>query len=126
VPWRDGVINIILLHTHTHTHTDTPHTHTHRHTHTPHTQTLTHTHIMLSQHFTSNFSLHTTRYSHATPSLTEKDLRLLSFVPVYRNALSFPVCFSRWGIENFYMVFPYSVKERVTKTEIFQRLSKNA
>jgi hypothetical protein len=24
--------------------------------------------------------------------------------------------FSRWGIENFYMVFPYSVNERVTKS----------
>jgi hypothetical protein len=39
--------------------------------------------------------------------------------------LSFPVCFSQWGIENFYMVFPYSIKERVTKIEIFQLLSKN-
>jgi len=38
-----------------------------------------------------------------------------------------PVCFfSRRGIENFYMVLPYPVKERVTKTEIFQWLSKNA
>jgi hypothetical protein len=34
------------------------------------------------------------------------------------------VCFSRWGIENFYIVFPYSLKERVKW--IFQWLSKNA
>jgi len=27
-----------------------------------------HTHIILPQHFTDNFSLHTTRYTHATPS----------------------------------------------------------
>jgi hypothetical protein len=67
-----------------------------------------------------------TQYSPATPTCTAKDLRLLSFVPVYRHVLSFPVCFSRWGIENFYMVFPYSVNETVTKTEIFHRLSKNA
>jgi hypothetical protein len=39
--------------------------------------------------------------------------------------LSFLVCFSQWGIENFCIVFLYSIKERVTKTEIFQLLSKN-
>jgi hypothetical protein len=44
----------------------------------------------------------------------------------YQRALSFPVCFSRWGIENCYIVFPYSINVRVTKTGIFQRLSKNA
>jgi hypothetical protein len=65
-----------------------------------------------------NTSLHTTLYSHATPSCTKKDLRLLSFVPVYQNALYFPVHFSRWEIKNFYIVFPYSVKERV-KQEYF-------
>jgi hypothetical protein len=97
VLWRGGVRNIILLHTH-----------------------------IPSQHFTNNFSLHTTHYSHLTLSWTEKDIRLLSFVSVYQHALSFPVCFSWWGIENLYMVFPHSVKERVTKTEIFQWLSKNA
>jgi len=48
VPWHGGVRNIILLHTHT----------------------------ILSQDFTNNFSLHTTRYSHAAPSWTKKDLRL--------------------------------------------------
>jgi hypothetical protein len=85
VLWRAGVRNIILLHTH----------------------------IILSQHFTNKFSLHTTFYSHATPSWTEKDLHLFSFVSVYQHALSFAVCFSRWGIENFYIVFPYSLKERV-------------
>jgi hypothetical protein len=90
VPWRGGVRNFILLHTH----------------------------IILPQHCTNNFSLHTTRYSHATLSWTDKHLRLFSFVPVYRHALSFPVCFSRWGIENFYMVYPYTVKERVTETGI--------
>ena len=90
MPWHGGVRNIILLHTH----------------------------IILSQHFTNNFSLHITLYSHATPSWTENDLHLLSFVPVYQHALSFPVCFSRWGIENFCIVFPYSVKERV-KQEYF-------
>jgi len=77
-----------------------------------------HTHVILSQHFTNNFSLHTTCYSHATLSWTEKDLRLSSFVPVYQHALSFPVCFLRWGIENFFMVFPFSIKEIVTKTVI--------
>jgi hypothetical protein len=40
-----------------------------------------HTHI-LSQHFTKKFFFHTTLYSHATPSRTENDLCLLSFVPV--------------------------------------------
>jgi hypothetical protein len=50
----------------------------------------------------------------------------LSFVPVYQHALSFPVCFSQWGIENFYIVFPYSIKERVTRTGIFQWVSKYA
>jgi len=99
VPWHGGVRNIILLHTHTHTHT----------------------HIILSQHFTNNFSLHTTRYSHPIPSWTEKDLLLLSFVTVHQHAFSFPVCFSQWGIENFYVVFSYSIKER--KTEIFHWLS---
>ena len=38
--------------------------------------------------------------------------------------LSFPVCFSLWGIKNFHVVFPNSFKERVTKTGIFQLLSK--
>jgi hypothetical protein len=95
VPWHCSVRNIILLHTH----------------------------ILLSQHFTNNFPLHTTQYSHVTPSWTEKELRLLSFVPVYRHALLFPVCFSWWGIENFYMIFPYTVKERVTKTEILNWFS---
>jgi len=83
-----------------------------------HLTSHTHTHIILSQHFTNNISLHTTLYSHATPSWTENDLRLLSFVPVYHHAIYFPVCFSRWGIENFYTVFLYSVKERV-KQEYF-------
>ena len=32
--------------------------------------------------------------------------------------------FLLWGIENFYVVFPNSFKERVTKTGIFQLLSK--
>jgi len=36
----------------------------------------THTHTIPSQHFTNNFSLHTTRYSRATPSWIEKDLHL--------------------------------------------------
>ena len=55
-----------------------------------------------------------------------------NFVPVYWNALSFPVCFSLWRIENFYMVFPavlhthiadcwlrneYSVRLVITKLE---------
>jgi hypothetical protein len=40
VPWHGGVRNIILLHTH----------------------------IVPSQHFTNNFSLHTTLYSHPTLS----------------------------------------------------------
>jgi len=48
MPWLGSIRNIILLHTHTHTH------------------------IILLQHFTDNFS-HTTRYSHMTPSRTEKD-----------------------------------------------------
>jgi len=81
VPWRGGVRNI-LLHTHTH--------------------------IILSQHFTNNFSLHTTLYLHATPSCTENDLRLLSFVPLYQHALYFPVRFSRWEsrISTLYFVTP--------------------
>jgi hypothetical protein len=82
----------------------------------------THTHIILSQLFTHNLSLHTTLFSQATPSWTKNDVHLLSFVPVYQQVLSFPVCFSRWGIKNFYVVFPYSVKERVAKTGIFQWL----
>jgi len=40
VPWRGSVRNVILLHTHTHT--------------------------TLSQNFTKNVFLHTTRISHAT------------------------------------------------------------
>jgi len=74
---------------------------------------FTHTHIILSQHFTNNFSLHSTLYSHTTPSCTKNNLRLLSFVMVYQHVLYFPVRFSWWEIENFYLVFPYSVKERV-------------
>jgi hypothetical protein len=85
---------------------ETPSYFTHTHTHTR-TRARAHT------HFTNNFSLHTTLYSHATLSCTENDLRLLSFVPVYQHVLYFPVCFSRWEIENFYIVFPYSVQERV-------------
>jgi len=54
-----------------------------------------------------------TQPSHSTPSWTENDLRLLGFVPVYQHVLSFPVRFSRWGIENFYIVFPYSLKQKV-------------
>ena len=126
VPCRGSVRNIILLRarvralTHTRAHTRT-HARTHAHTHTH-----THTHSILPQHFTDNFSLHNTRYSHATPSQTKKDHHMLSAVPVYWLALSFPVYFSQWGFKNLYMIFPYSVKERVTKTEIFQQLSKNA
>jgi hypothetical protein len=96
VPWCGGVRNTIFLHTH----------------------------IILSQHFTNNFSHHTTLYSHATLSCTKNDLHLLSFVPVYQHALYFPVRFLRWEIENFYIVFPYSIKERVKW--IFQWLSENA
>ena len=98
VPWSGGVRNIISLHTH----------------------------MILSQHFTNNFSLHTTQYSHVTPSWTEKDLSLLSFVPVYRHALLFPVCFSRWGIKNLYMIFSYSIKERLTKQRYFRGSLTNA
>jgi hypothetical protein len=54
-----------------------------------------------------------TQPSHSTPSWTRNDLRLLGFVPVYQLALSFPVRFSWWGIENFHIVFPHSLKERV-------------
>ena len=63
---------------------------------------------------------------HKRPSRTEKDQCLLSDVLVYQLALSFPVHFSQWGIDNLYMIFPYCVKERVTKTDIFQLLSKDA
>jgi hypothetical protein len=72
-----------------------------------------HTHIILSHHFTNNFSVHTTIYSHVTLSWTENDLHSLSFVPVYQHVLYFPTCFSWWEIENFYIVFPYTIKERV-------------
>jgi len=54
-----------------------------------------------------------TQPSHSTPSWSKNDLRLLGFLPVYQHALSFPVRSSQWGIENFYIVFPYSLKERV-------------
>jgi len=54
-----------------------------------------------------------TQPSHSTPSWTESDLRLLCFIPVHQHALSFPIRFSRWRIESFYIVFPYSLKERV-------------
>jgi hypothetical protein len=54
-----------------------------------------------------------TQPSHSTPSWTENDLHLLGFVPVYQHALSFAVRFSRWGIENFCIVFLYSLKETV-------------
>jgi len=57
VPCLGSVRNIILLHTHIH--------------------------IILPQYFTDNFSLHTTYYSYATLSRTEKDQRLLSDIPVY-------------------------------------------
>ena len=45
-----------------------------------------------TQNPTDNFSLHTTRCSHAPPPWTEKD-HFLSDVPVCQLALSFPVCF---------------------------------
>jgi hypothetical protein len=89
-----------------------------------HTHTHAHIIIILSQHFPNSFSLYTTLCSHTTLSCTENDLHLLSFVPVYQYALYFPVCFLQWEIEHFYIVFPYSVKERVKW--IFQRMSKNA
>ena len=37
---------------------------------------------------------------------------------------SLPLCFSLWVIENLYMVFPNSVKERVSNKGIFKRLYK--
>jgi len=74
---------------------------------------FTHTHIILSQHVATFLftqpSIHT-RHSHEPRTTC-----LLSFVPVYQHVLSFPVCFSQWGIKNFYIVFPYSLKERVKK-----------
>jgi len=63
-----------------------------------------------------------TQPSHSTPSWTENDLHLFRFVPVYQHALSFPVRFSRWGIESFYIVFPYSLKERVKQGYFSGRL----
>jgi hypothetical protein len=37
----------------------------------------------------------------------------------YQHALSFPVCFSQWEIENFYIIFPYSINVRITKKGYF-------
>ena len=76
-----------------------------------HKHNLTSRHTSSTLHWQLFSSL--TRYSHATPSRTEKDQHLLSDVPVYRLLLSFPVCFSRWGINNLYMIFPYSIKKTV-------------
>ena len=41
---------------------------------------------------------------------------MLRAVPGYRHVLSFPVSFSLWGIKNFHVAFPKSIK--------FQLLSK--
>jgi hypothetical protein len=71
--------------------------------HTHHTSSTLHWQLFASP----------TRYSHMTPSRTENDQHLLSDVPVYKLSLSFPLCFSWWGIDNLYVVFPYSIKKRV-------------
>jgi Na+/melibiose symporter-like transporter len=87
-------------------------------------------------HFTSHTHTH-------TPYLLNTSLTTFLFTPLvihvrHRHELrktyicsSIPTCliiFSMflWGIENLYVAFPNSVKERVTKTGLFQLLSKNA
>ena len=92
---------------------------------------LLHTYMIFSQNFTNNFlSSHHSQFTcnilAASLSQTETDQILLSAVLVYRLAPSFAVYLSRGGFESLYIIFSYFVKERVTKTEIFQRLSKNA
>jgi len=93
VPWCSSVRNIILLHTH-----------------------YTAAKIQNSSHH----SQFTNEILAASPSQNYPDQPLLSVIPVYRLASSFPVYLSRGGIENLYLIFPYPVKERVTKTDIFQ------
>ena len=92
---------------------------------------LHHMHTILSHNVTKSFfSSHQSHFTHdilgASLSRTETDQILLSAVAVYQLAPSFPVYLSRGGIESFYVIFSYFVKERETKTEVFKRLSKSA
>jgi len=81
VLWRGSVRNIILLHTHTHT--------------------------ILSQNFTKNFffSSHHSQFTRdiltASPSRTDNNQTLLSAVPVYRLAPSFPIYISGGVLKKF-------------------------
>ena len=84
---------------------------------------FTHTHTSYFLNTSLATSLHTTLYSHATPSCTENDLRLLCFVPVYQHALYFPVLFTMGNQEFSYIPL---LRQGKSKTGIFQRLSKNA
>jgi hypothetical protein len=87
VPWHGSVRNIMLLNTHTHTHTP----------YFLRTSPTT---------FSSHHSPFTRQIFVTSLSRTETDRPLLSVVPVYRLAPSFPVYLSRGGIESLYMIFP--------------------
>jgi len=85
---------------------------------------LLHTYIHIISYFHQTFlflllAYHTRHLGCIT--VTNRDRQcLLSTVPVYQLAPSFPVYLLHGWIENLYMIFPYSIKARVTKTEIFQ------
>jgi hypothetical protein len=92
-----------------------------------HTQTRmhtrTHTSYFLNTSLTT-FSLHTTLYSHVTPSYTENDLHLLSFVPVYQCVIFSSMFFTMGNQEFLHCVS--SLRQGTSKTGIFHQLSKNA
>jgi len=95
-------------------------THTHTHTHT-HAHALS---LSLSSLITFLFApLASHTWHHRELRKTYFCLVLFLYTDMRYH---FQYVFSWWGIENFYVVFPYSVKESVTKIEIFQWLSKNA
>jgi hypothetical protein len=95
VPWRGGVRNIILLHTH----------------------------IIISQHFTNNFSLHTT-FTLDTVINRERPtfVGFCSSIPTWVIVSSTFFTMGNWEFLHCLSLLP----QGKSKTGIFQRLSKNA
>jgi len=84
-----------------------------------HTHTHTHTHITISQHITNNF-LFTCN--------TIKNPETPTFVEFYSSIPTCVIVPSIFSTMEFWdsPQIPFSVKERVTKTAIFQQLSEGA
>ena len=73
---------------------------------------------------TLHWQLFSAQHSLFTPDTVTNWARL-TFVECFSSIPTcLIVCSSLWGIKNFHVVFPNSFRERVTKTGIFQLLSK--